>query len=121
MKILLITLTLFLTLNVSAQTCLPDSISKKIIVELIQKDSLTNEIKYLNNALILTNNKVIIKDQIIGLYESKEINYKQEIDNLEKINKKLTNKQKLLKIKGRILGTSTSALLGVLAIFLIIK
>lgn len=108
-------------LNSKAQTYLPDSIAKKVIVELIQKDSLINEVKYLNNALILTNNKVIVKDQIIDLYESKETNYKQEIINLEKINKKLTNKQKWLKIKGRILGTSTSALLGVLAVFLIIK
>lgn len=121
MKHILTLLLILMFVNVKAQTYLPDSIAKKVIVELIQKDSLTSEVKYLNNALILTNNKVIVKDQIIGLYESKEINYKQEIVNLEKINKKLTNKQKWLKVKGRILGTSTSALLGVLAVFLIIK
>lgn len=121
MKYILTLLIMLMFVNIKAQTCLPDSIAKKVIVELIQKDSLTNEVKYLNNALILTTNKVVIKDQIIGLYQAKEINYKQEIVNLEKINKKLTNKQKLLKIKGRVLGTSTSALLGILAIFLIVK
>jgi len=121
MKYILTLLIVLMSVNIKAQTYLPDSIAKKVIVELIQKDSLTNEVKYLNNALILTTNKIIIKDQIIGLYESKEINYKQEINNLEKINKKLINKQKWLKVKGRILGTSTSALLGILAIFLIIK
>jgi len=121
MKYILTLLVVSMFVNAKAQTYLPDSIAKKVIIELIQKDSLTNEVKYLNNILILTNNKVIIKDQIINLYESKEINYKQEIDNLEKINKKLDNKQKWLKVKGRILGTSTSALLGILAVFLIIK
>lgn len=107
--------------NIKAQTYLPDSIAKKVIIELIQKDSLEDETVYLNWKINNISKKIQLKDSIIGLYEFKEVNYKQEITNLEKINKKLNNKQKSLKIKGRVLGTSTSALFAILGIFIIIK
>ncbi len=107
--------------NVKAQTYLPDSIAKKVIIELIQKDSLEDETVYLNWKINNISKKIQLKDSIISLYEFKEVNYKQEITNLEKINKKLNNKQKSLKIKGRVLGTSTSVLFAILGIFIIIK
>jgi len=122
MKKYLITIILVLALiNVKAQTTLPDSISKKIIIELIQKDSLSTEVWFLHTLRDIDQQKLVIKDSIINVYVNKDLNYNQEITNLNKINKKLLTKQKLLKVKGRVLGTSTSALFAILGIFIIIK
>lgn len=119
-NIILICLML-ISFNVKAQTTLPDSISKKIIVELIQKDSLSTEVWFLHTLRDIDQQKLAIKDSIINVYVNKDLNYNQEIVNLNKINKKLLIKQKLLKVKGRVLGTSTSALFAILGIFIIIK
>lgn len=121
MKHVLILYLLMLSVNAKSQTILPDSISKKIITELIQKDSLSTEVWFLHTLRDIDQQKLAIKDSIINVYANKDLNYNQEIANLNKINKKLLIKQKLLKIKGRILGTSTSALFGILGIFIIIK
>lgn len=117
----LLIILLILSFNVSAQTTLPDSITKKIIIELIQKDSLSNELYYSNIHLNLLEDKLILKDKIIIEYQSKEINYDKQIFNLEKNNSQLNRKNKNLKIKNRILGTSTSLLLGIIGIFIILK
>lgn len=87
------------TLNLNAQVQLSDSIAKKVIVELIQKDSLVNETKYLNNVLDITNNKLLIKDSIINQYQIKEINYQQQISNQQSITNNYIKQNKQLKYK----------------------
>lgn len=104
------------TLNLNAQVQLSDSIAKKVIVELIQKDSLVNETKYLNNVLDITNNKLLIKDSIINQYQIKEINYQQQISNQQSItnnyikqNKQLKHKNNWTKIKAILIAITVGA------------
>lgn len=108
------------TLNLNAQVQLSDSIAKKVIVELIQKDSLVNETLYLNNILNITNNKLVLKDSIISTYQVKEINYQRQISNQQSItnnyikqNKQLKNKNNWTKIKAILIAITVGAVVYV--------
>lgn len=108
------------TLNLNAQIQLSDSVAKKVIVELIQKDSLVSETKYLNNVLNITNNKLLLKDIIISTYQVKEINYQQQISNQQSItnnyikqNKQLKNKNNWTKVKAILIAITVGAVVYV--------
>ena len=116
MKIKLILCLMFLTLNLNAQVQLSDKVAKKVVIELIQKDSLSNEVIYLNNILNISNNKLLLKDSIISTYQTKEINYQQQINQQQNItnnyikqNKQLKHKNNWTKVKAVIIAVVVGA------------
>jgi len=64
---------------------LPDSISKKNIVELIEKDGCFQEIKLFKTQLQIEEKKGVLKDTIIGNLTSANMNLHKAVFNQEKI------------------------------------
>ena len=124
-------LTLSLSLTAFSQTdtsikvkCLPVSTFKKIAQDLLRGDSAMAELKLVNEQLIKTEEKVVLKDSVISTMQIKEQNYISIVDGqnqkytvLEGYTKKLEFQLKKEKVKGKfktILGGGMIAVLGVL-------
>lgn len=126
-------LTLSLSLTAFSQTdtssklkCLPVSTFKKIAQDLLRGDSAIAELKLVNEQLVKTEEKIVLKDSVISTMTVKEKNYVEIIgaqdkkyEVLEGYTKKLEFQLKKEKVKGKfktVLGGGLIAVLGVLLI-----
>lgn len=133
-KILIILLLLnYTTLSQidTSKICLPYNVVQKISIELIQKDSLENELHETKNLITVYKSKITLQNNTILLLEKKEENYIKQIDNLtkqdslhtkevtrlRKENDDLSRKNKNLKTTTKILG---GGFLGALAALIIL-
>ena len=133
-KILITLLLLSFTTSSQIDTskiCLPYNVVKNISIELVQKDSLENELHETQTLITVYKSKVSLQDSTIQILEQKETNYLTQIDNLTKQdsihteevtklrgeNSTLSRKNKNLKTTTKILG---GGFLGALAFIIIL-
>lgn len=106
--------------------CLPVPVFKQIAQDLLKGDSCKAQLELTTEQLKKTEEKVVLKDNIISDLYAKEENYKKIIaaenmkfETLEKYSKGLERKLKLEKVKNKfksIIGMGVIATLGVLLI-----
>jgi hypothetical protein len=87
-KILLVLL--ILSLNSFSQTvtdkiCFSHDKAKSIAIDLTRGDSAIAELKITNKLVSQLNEKIDVKDSIINIYSSKEVNYLKQVTEYEKI------------------------------------
>lgn len=123
--ILLLSLTSFsqtVTNNKSVvDTCkitLPCEIARKVAIDLVKGDSARAELAATQHLLEVTETKVLVRDQVIDLYITKEQNYSQQIDLYKQKENKyvetvtgLGRDNKKLKRGVKVLGTTAGVLL----------
>lgn len=122
-SILLLNLTAFSQADTS-KICLSPETAKKIAIDLLSGDSAKAELKETKELLILTEQKVSLKDSIIVTHEAKEINYKNQIFYYQEKERiyvdrigVLENKNRNLKLAVKALG-GTTFICGLLVILL---
>jgi hypothetical protein len=115
--------------------CFHPDVARKIAIELVQKDSLYSELKYIQNILKETQIKSELQDSVIVLFEKKETEYKAEIrifeekekihikkiSDLEKENIELTRKNKNLKTALQWVGGGFLTTLSIITASLTLK
>jgi chromosome segregation ATPase len=115
----------------TSKICLPYNVVQNISIELIQKDSLENELHETQNLITVYKTKISFQDSTITLLEQKEENYLKQISNLTKQdslhtkevtrlreeNTNLNRKNKNLKTTTKILG---GGFLGAIAALIIL-
>jgi len=115
--------------------CFHPDVARKIAIELVQKDSLYSELKYIQNILKETQIKSGLQDSVIVLFEKKETEYKAEvrifeekekihikkISDLEKENIELTRKNKNLKTALQWVGGGFLTTLSIITASLTLK
>jgi len=128
--LLLLSYTTFSQIDTS-KICLPYNVVQNISIELIQKDSLENELYETQNLITVYKTKISFQDSTITLLEQKEENYLKQISNLTKQdslhtkevtrlreeNTDLNRKNKNLKTTTKILG---GGFLGAIAALIIL-
>jgi len=134
-RLVVLTSLLFVSLTVFSQTdttsnikCFPIPVVKQIMKDVLSGDSAKAQLKLVEEQLIQTEKKVVLKDSVINTLRLKEENYntiigteRQKFDIMEKYSKKLEFDLKKEKVKNKfksILGTGVIAVLG---FFLITK
>lgn len=75
-------------------TNIADTITNKIIVELVEKDSLKEELIYTNDVLFDTERLSFQKDEIIKIGKEKEINL---LSGISELNKAIETQEKIIK------------------------
>ena len=108
--------------------CFPVSITRLIAKDLLSGDSAKAQLIIAENEVKQLEEKVILKDNVIGDMSKKEENYKKIIDSqeekygiVEKNNKELEKKLKKEKVKNKFKSILSYTAIGVLTFFLITK
>jgi len=103
-------------------------IAKMIVKDLVKGDSALALLKVKEDQLALTEKKVVIKDSIISLYKSKELNYLSQVNNemvkvegWQKQYSELYKQHRKLKVKYRFTQILTYAIVGGLGYLYITK
>jgi hypothetical protein len=103
-------------------------IAKMIVKDLVKGDSALALLKIKEDQLALTEKKVVVKDSIISLYKSKELNYLSQVNNeMSKIEgwqkqySELYKQHRKLKVKYRFTQILTYAIVGGLGYLYITK
>lgn len=127
LKILVSTLLLSLTAFSQTDTskiCLSHEIATKIAIDIVSGDSAKAELKETKELLLLTEQKVSLKDSIIATHQAKETNYKNQIFYYQEKERLyvdrigvLENKNRNLKLAVKALG-GTTIICGLLVILL---
>ena len=99
-----------------------------IVKDLVKGDSALALLKVKEDQLALTEKKVVIKDSIISLYKSKELNYLSQVNNemvkvegWQKQYSELYKQHRKLKVKYRFTQILTYAIVGGLGYLYITK
>jgi hypothetical protein len=99
-----------------------------IVKDLVKGDSALALLKIKEDQLALTEKKVVVKDSIISLYKSKELNYLSQVNNeMSKIEgwqkqySELYKQHRKLKVKYRFTQILTYAIVGGLGYLYITK
>lgn len=122
------------TTTTDSLVCLPKAVAKANAVELLQKDSLANELKVAkNNIEIYKKNEKLkdslnsVKDAVIAIEKEKNSSYvniiqlkDQQLSNSNDAVKKLNKDNKKLKVQNTV-GRITNVALVVLSVVLIFK
>ena len=108
--------------------CFPIPVVRQIMKDLISGDSAKAELKLTEAQLVLTENKVVLKDSVITTLRLKEVNYltiidaeKQKFSIVEYYSKKLEWDLKKEKVKGKFKSILGTGVIAVLTFFLITK
>ena len=108
--------------------CFPIPVVKQIMKDLLVGDSAKAELKLTEAQLVLTENKVVLKDSVITTLRLKEVNYltiidaeKQKFRIVEDYSKKLEWDLKKEKVKGKFKSILGTGVIAVLTFFLITK
>ena len=108
--------------------CFPIPVVRQIMKDLISGDSAKAELKLTEAQLVLTENKVVLKDSVITTLRLKEVNYltiidaeKQKFRIVEDYSKKLEWDLKKEKVKGKFKSILGTGVIAVLTFFLITK
>lgn len=108
--------------------CFPISVTRLIAKDLLSGDSAKAQLIITENEVRQLEQKVILKDNVIGDMSKKEENYKKIIDSqeekyriVEKNNKELEKKLKKEKVKNKFKSILSYTAIGVLTFFLITK
>ena len=106
----------------------PISIVKKIIKDLISGDEAKAQLKLSDSLLVITEGKVVLKDNIINTMKIKEVNYvnvigvqNEKYNVLEGYSKKVERDLKNEKVKGKFLNIVSGGILIALTTLLIIR
>ena len=75
--------------------CVPTEWVKKIVIDLEERDLFEEKVNILNKEINLLSGKIILKDSIISTAESKE---KEYIENMESLNKSVNLKDDQLEL-----------------------
>jgi hypothetical protein len=127
--ILSLSLTAFSQQDTSIKTkCLPVPVFKQIAQDLLAGDQAKAELKIVNEQLVKTEEKVVLKDSVINTMKIKETNYVKIIDVqnqkygvLEGYSKKLEWDLKKEKVKGKFKSIVGTGVVVILTFFLITK
>jgi hypothetical protein len=99
-----------------------------IVKDLVKGDSALALLKVKEDQLALTEKKVVVKDSVISLYKSKELNYLSQVNNemskvegWQKQYSELYKQHRKLKVKYRFTQILTYAIVGGLGYLYIIK
>lgn len=99
-----------------------------IVKDLVRGDSALALLKVKEDQLALTEKKVVVKDSIISLYKSKELNYLSQVNNemskvegWQKQYSELYKQHRKLKVKYRFTQILTYAIVGGLGYLYITK
>lgn len=99
-----------------------------IVKDLVKGDSALALLKIKEDQLALTEKKVVVKDSIISLYKSKELNYLSQVNNemskvegWQKQYSELYKQHRKLKVKYRFTQILTYAIVGGLGYLYITK
>lgn len=130
-------ITLTLTLTVFSQTdtskkqdskTFPISVVKLIVKDLKSGDEAKAQLKLSDSLLVETNNKVLLKDNVIELMKQKEVGYKYVIESqdekykvLERYTKNVETSLKKEKVKNTFKSIISSGAIIALTYLLIIK
>ena len=108
--------------------CFPIPVVKQIMKDLLVGDSAKAELKLTEAQLVLTENKVVLKDSVITTLRLKEVNYltiidaeKEKFRIVEDYSKKLEWDLKKEKVKGKFKSILGTGVIAVLTFFLITK
>ena len=108
--------------------CLPVPVFKQIAQDLLAGDQAKAELKIVNEQLVKTEEKVVLKDSVINTMKIKETNYVKIIDVqnqkygvLEGYSKKLEWDLKKEKVKGKFKSIVGTGVVVILTFFLITK
>ena len=108
--------------------CLPVPVFKQIAKDLLAGDQAKAELKVVNEQLVKTEEKVVLKDSVINTMKIKETNYVKIIDVqnekygvLEGYSKKLEWDLKKEKVKGKFKSIVGTGVVVILTFFLITK
>lgn len=106
----------------------PISIVKKIIKDLISGDEAKAQLKLSDSLLVITEGKVVLKDNIINTMKIKEVNYvnvigvqNEKYNVLEGYSKKVARDLKNEKVKGKFLNIVSGGIVIALTTLLIIR
>jgi hypothetical protein len=106
----------------------PISIVKKIIKDLISGDEAKAQLKLSDSLLVITEGKVVLKDNIINTMKIKEVNYvnvigaqNEKYNVLEGYSKKVERDLKNEKVKGKFLNIVSGGIVIALTTLLIIR
>jgi hypothetical protein len=106
----------------------PISIVKKIIKDLISGDEAKAQLKLSDSLLVITEGKVVLKDNIINTMKIKEVNYvnvigaqNEKYDVLEGYSKKVERDLKKEKVKGKFLNIVSGGIIIALTVLLIVR
>ena len=106
----------------------PISIVKKIIKDLISGDEAKAQLKLSDSLLVITEGKVLLKDNIINTMKIKEVNYvnvigaqNEKYNVLEGYSKKVERDLKNEKVKGKFLNIVSGGIVIALTTLLIIR
>jgi len=106
----------------------PISIVKKIIKDLISGDEAKAQLKLSDSLLVITEGKVVLKDNIINTMKIKEVNYvnvigaqNEKYNVLEGYSKNLERDLKNEKVKGKFLNIVSGGIVIALTTLLIIR
>ena len=108
--------------------CFPIPVVKQIMKDLLVGDSAKAELKLTEAQLVLTENKVVLKDSVITTLRLKEVNSltiidaeKEKFRIVEDYSKKLEWDLKKEKVKGKFKSILGTGVIAVLTFFLITK
>jgi hypothetical protein len=106
----------------------PVSTVKKIIKDLISGDEAKAQLKLSDSLLVITEGKVVLKDNIINTMKIKEVNYvnvigaqNEKYDVLEGYSKKVERDLKKEKVKGKFLNIVSGGIIIALTVLLIVR
>ena len=71
--------------TVTDKICFSHDKAKSIAIDLTRGDSAIAELKLTNKLVYQLNEKIDVKDSIINIYSSKEVNYLKQVTEYEKI------------------------------------
>ena len=71
--------------TVTDKICFSHDKAKSIAIDLTRGDSAIAELKITNKLVYQLNEKIDVKDSIINIYSSKEVNYLKQVTEYEKI------------------------------------
>lgn len=126
---LILSLTAFSQIDTNTKVkYFPLPVVKMIVKDLLSGDSAKAELKIIEEQLLQTEKKVVLKDSIITTMEQKEANYqsiiigeKQKFQILENYSKTLEKNLRKEKVKNKFKSVVGTGVIGVLTFFLITK
>jgi hypothetical protein len=136
-KLTILLLVAFFSVSVYSQklVCMPDTVAKQIVQDLVSGDSAKMVIPFLEQELSFTKRKLSLKDSIIYNNEILQANLKNQIANEKKKSENsftlysicsdqysvLYKKHKVLKLKSKLSSIFSIALMGGITALLILK
>lgn len=136
-KLTILFLITFFSVSVYSQklVCMPDSVARLLAQDLVSGDSARMVLPFLEQELSFTKRKLSLKDSVIYNDQILQANLKNQVATEKKISANyfqmytsannqyaiLSSKNKILKIKSKLISIVGIAILGGLTTFLIVK